>query len=84
MFVQSGLDEIYGWGRSDEGQLGVGYLTDKITQPVYIKDLSYKGIKQICCADNYTAALSIYGEVFVAGSLDGGKLGLGKGLKRGY
>ena len=34
--------------------------------------------------DNYTAALSIYGEVFVAGSLDGGKLGLGKGLKRGY
>jgi hypothetical protein len=31
MFVQSGLDEIYGWGRSDEGQLGVGYLTDKIT-----------------------------------------------------
>ena len=28
--------------------------------------------------------MSIYGEVFVAGSLDGGKLGLGKGLKRGY
>jgi alpha-tubulin suppressor-like RCC1 family protein len=28
--------------------------------------------------------LSIYGEVYVAGSLDGGKLGLGRGLRKGY
>ena len=49
-----------------------------------IKDLSYKGIKQISCGDNYSAALAIFGQVYVAGSLEGGKLGLGKGQKRGY
>ena len=84
MFAKSALDEIYGWGRNDEGQLGVGYLTEKIVEPTSIKDLSYKGIRQISCGDNYSAALTIYGEVFVAGSLEGGKLGLGKGQKRGY
>lgn len=34
--------------------------------------------------DNYSAALTIYGDVMVAGSLEGGKLGLGKGQRRGY
>lgn len=84
LFAKSALDEIYGWGRNDEGQLGVGFLTEKIAEPMFIKDLSYKGIRQISCGDNYSAALTIYGEVFVAGSLEGGKLGLGKGQKRGY
>jgi alpha-tubulin suppressor-like RCC1 family protein len=84
LFAKSALDEIYGWGRNDEGQLGVGYLTEKIMEPTFIADLSYKGIKQIACGDNYSAALTIFGEVFVAGSLEGGKLGLGKGQKRGY
>ena len=46
--------------------------------------MCYKGAKQICCGDNYSAIVTIYGEVFVAGSLEGGKLGLGKGQKRGY
>ena len=59
-------------------------MTEKVDSPKFIKDLSYKGIKQISCGDNYSAALAIYGEVYVAGSLEGGKLGLGKGQKRGY
>jgi alpha-tubulin suppressor-like RCC1 family protein len=54
-------------------------LTEKVTTPTEIKDLSYKGIKQISCSDNYSAAVTIYGDVHVAGSLEGGKLGLGKG-----
>lgn len=83
-FAQSALDEIYGWGRNDEGQLGVGFLTESVTEPTYLKDISFKGIKQICCQENYSAALSIYGLVYVAGSLSGGKLGLGKGQKRGF
>ncbi len=57
----------------------MGFLTEVIVNPEYVKGLSFKGIKQICCGDNYSAALSIYGEIFVAGSLEGGKLGLGKG-----
>ena len=71
-------------GRNDEGQLGVGFLSDKVEAPTLIKDLCYKGVKQICCQDNYSAALSIYGTVYVCGSLSGGKLGLGRGQKRGY
>jgi alpha-tubulin suppressor-like RCC1 family protein len=46
--------------------------------------LSFKNIKQIECGDNYSAGLTIYGEVYVAGSLEGGKLGLGKGQRKGY
>jgi len=39
------LDEIYGWGRNDEGQLGVGYLTERITEPTCLMDISFKGVK---------------------------------------
>lgn len=46
--------------------------------------ISMKNIKQIECGDNFSAALSTYGELYVAGSLVGGKLGLGKGNKQGY
>ena len=83
-FAKTALDEMYGWGRNDEGQVGAGFLTEKITEPQLIKNLSFKGIKQIACSDNYSAALTIYGEVYVAGSLEGGKLGLGKGQKKGF
>mgnify|MGYP001047141164 FL=1 len=79
LFAKTALDEIYGWGRNDEGQVGVGFLTEKITTPVLVKQISFKGIKQIECGDNYSAALTMYGDLFVSGSLEGGKLGLGKG-----
>ena len=49
-----------------------------------MKGLSFKAIKQICSGDNFSAALSIYGDVFAAGSLEGGKLGLGKGSRKGF
>lgn len=84
LFAKTTMDEIYGWGRNDEGQLGVGFLTEKVVEPMFINDISYRGIKQISCGDNYSAALNIYGEVFVVGSLEGGKLGLGKGQRRGF
>ena len=38
----------------------------------------------IGCGDNYSAAVSAYGEVYVTGNLDGGKLGLGQALKKGF
>lgn len=79
MFAKTHLDEIFGWGRNDEGQLGCGFITEKINEPMKIIELCNKNIKQIEGADNYSAALSNYGEVYVAGSLEGGKLGLGKG-----
>lgn len=45
MFARSSLDKVFGWGRSDEGQLGVGLITEKIDRPMLVKDLSFQGIK---------------------------------------
>lgn len=45
IFVKTNLDEIYGWGKNDEGQLGAGFLTEKFVVPTKIDGLSYKGIK---------------------------------------
>ena len=83
LFARTTLDEVYGWGRNDEGQVGVGYLAEKITSPVMIEALNFTALTQISCGDNYSAVVTKYGEVFVAGSLEGGKLGLGKGQKHG-
>lgn len=58
MFAKTRLDEIYGWGRNDEGQLGCGFITEKISEPINIEDISQKNIKQIVGSDNYSAALS--------------------------
>ena len=45
IFAKTNLDEIYGWGKSDEGQLGAGFLTEKFIHPIKIDGLSYKGVK---------------------------------------
>lgn len=45
IIVKTNLDEIYGWGKNDEGQLGAGYVTEKLVKPTFIEGLSYKGIK---------------------------------------
>lgn len=45
IFAQTNLDEVYGWGRADEGQLGVGILTDKVFEPTLIPQISFQGIK---------------------------------------
>lgn len=42
-----------------------------------IKDLAHKNIVFAACGDDYTAVLSIMGEVYVTGSMENGKLGLG-------
>jgi alpha-tubulin suppressor-like RCC1 family protein len=84
IFAKSSIDEIYGWGRNDEGQLGIGFLQEKILSPALIKGLSFKGVIQLSCGDNYTGACTMYGELLVAGALEGGKLGLGKGQRKGY
>jgi alpha-tubulin suppressor-like RCC1 family protein len=44
MFAKSSLDQVYGWGRNDEGQIGVGFLTEKLVNPTIVKGLSYKGV----------------------------------------
>lgn len=45
LFARSLLDEIYAWGRNDEGQLGVGYLKEKVTEPTLLENMCYKGTR---------------------------------------
>jgi alpha-tubulin suppressor-like RCC1 family protein len=48
-----------------------------------ITDIAHKSIQFIACGDNYSAAVSQFGEVFVTGNVEGGKLGLGKAYTSG-
>lgn len=84
LFAISRLNELFGWGRNQEGQLGLGFISDYVAEPALIKEIAHKNIQQICCGDNYSAAVSAFGEVFVAGNLENGKLGLGSSMKKGF
>lgn len=35
-------------------------------------------VKKVVCGENYSAAITYFDKLMVCGSLDGGKLGLGK------
>ena len=48
-----------------------------------IKDLTHSNVTFVACGDDYTAALSIFGEVYVTGSMENGKLGVGQSWKQG-
>ena len=78
IFAISRNNELYGWGRNDEGQLGIGYVSDLINEPTLIKDLVHKNVTFAACGDDYTAVISLAGEVYVTGSMENGKLGLGE------
>lgn len=84
IFAISRMNELFGWGRNDEGQLGLGFVSDFTAEPTLIRDIAHKNIQMIACGDNYSAAVSAFGEVYVTGNLEGGKLGLGQALKKGY
>ena len=44
MFAITRNHELYGWGRNEEGQLGLGNIADVVNQPQLIKDLVHKNI----------------------------------------
>lgn len=48
-------------------------MTEYHHEPTLIKDL--ESIGKVYCGDSYSACVSTYGEVYVTGSLEGGKLG---------
>lgn len=44
IFAITRNNELYGWGRNEEGQLGLGNISDFVNQPQLIKDLVHKNI----------------------------------------
>jgi len=82
IFAVSSTQELYGWGKNKEGQLGIGSISEYEHEPTLVRKVD--SITSAYCGDNYSACVSAYGEVYVAGSLEGGKLGLGDAYTDGY
>ncbi|XP_060933112.1 probable E3 ubiquitin-protein ligase HERC4 [Limanda limanda] len=73
-FALSVSGGVFGWGRNDRGQLGLGDTTDRRT-PAPVKGLNMKGTVLISCGKDHTAALTKDGSVFTFGSGEFGQLG---------
>ncbi|XP_051559166.1 probable E3 ubiquitin-protein ligase HERC4 [Myxocyprinus asiaticus] len=65
---------VFGWGKNNAGQLGLGDITNKYT-PTCVKSLNQKKTVFISCGEEHTAILTKGGFVFTCGSGRFGQLG---------
>ncbi|XP_049336939.1 probable E3 ubiquitin-protein ligase HERC3 [Astyanax mexicanus] len=65
---------VFGWGRNNTGQLGLGDREDRYV-PVCVKSLNRKKTVLISCGEDHTAVLTKDGLVFTFGSGCYGQLG---------
>ena len=54
--------ELWSWGASNKGQLGLGDQTHRTT-PTNVTSLNHYGVKRVTCGTHHAAALTIDGEV---------------------
>ncbi|KAL7402017.1 hypothetical protein ABVT39_008232 [Epinephelus coioides] len=73
-FALSVSGGVFGWGRNDCGQLGLGDTTDRNT-PTPVHCLNMKKSIHISCGKDHTAVLTKTGAVFTFGSGQYGQLG---------
>ncbi|XP_041853876.1 probable E3 ubiquitin-protein ligase HERC4 [Melanotaenia boesemani] len=73
-FALSVSGGVFGWGRNDCGQLGLGDTEDRHT-PVSVHSLNLKQTCDISCGKDHTAILTKHGAVFTFGSGQYGQLG---------
>ncbi|XP_078061143.1 putative E3 ubiquitin-protein ligase HERC4 [Mustelus asterias] len=73
-FALSLSGAVFGWGRNNCGQLGLGDTKVRYL-PTYVKLLEWKKIIYISCGAQHTALLSKGGHVFTCGSGSYGQLG---------
>ncbi|KAI4884474.1 hypothetical protein NFI96_014102 [Prochilodus magdalenae] len=73
-FALSLSGAVFGWGRNNAGQLGLGDTEDRYT-PACVNSLSLKKTVFISCGEEHTATLSKGGTVFTFGSGRYGQLG---------
>ncbi|XP_074647680.1 putative E3 ubiquitin-protein ligase HERC4 isoform X2 [Tubulanus polymorphus] len=73
-FILSQSGAVFGWGKNDFGQLGIG--TDRSSSyPVQCKSLRSQRVKYVACGDEHTAILTADGGVFTFGAGSCGQLG---------
>ncbi|XP_038161517.1 probable E3 ubiquitin-protein ligase HERC4 [Cyprinodon tularosa] len=73
-FALSVSGGVFGWGRNNCGQLGLGGTKDIFT-PTCVSSLNLKKTSDICCGKDHTAVLTKQGAVFTFGSGQYGQLG---------
>ncbi|XP_073327615.1 probable E3 ubiquitin-protein ligase HERC4 [Pagrus major] len=73
-FALSVSGGVFGWGRNDCGQLGLGDRTDRHT-PTAVHCLNMKKTVHISCGKDHTVTLTKTGAVFTFGSGQHGQLG---------
>ncbi|CAG7668726.1 unnamed protein product [Allacma fusca] len=75
-FILSKSAAVYGWGKNNVGQLGVGDTSDKC-QPTQLATLRSLGVRYITAGSDHSAFLTHDGGVFTCGSSMYGQLGHG-------
>ncbi|XP_047668103.1 probable E3 ubiquitin-protein ligase HERC4 isoform X1 [Tachysurus fulvidraco] len=73
-FALSLSGAVFGWGKNNAGQLGLGHTND-VYSPTCVNSLSQKKTISISCGEEHTATLSKGGTVFTFGSGRFGQLG---------
>ncbi|KAE8894166.1 hypothetical protein PF003_g21870 [Phytophthora fragariae] len=72
---------LYTWGSACNGKLGVGIVEDEYKQysltPLLVKFPGKRKIRSVSCGASHSGAVSTAGELFMWGSANGGRLGLG-------
>ena len=69
--------QVYGWGRNEAGQLGLGDSKDRMV-PSLVNELTGHTVVEIATGKSHTLFLTSEGKVLAAGSNDHGQLGQGK------
>lgn len=67
---------VYGWGKNDKGQLGLGDETTRDT-PTLLSLLSSQVVSDIAAGNNHSVVLTVDGGVFTFGDSSKGQLGHG-------
>ncbi len=71
---------VYGMGRNDRGQLGLGvYGPKRQFGAVQIMALQKTNVRRLYCGASHAFAVTSEGELYAWGRNDSGQLGLGKG-----
>lgn len=83
-FAVTRNEQVYGWGRNDSGQLGLGFIRDSVKEPYLVPSLENKSIKSIECGPDYSMVITSLRKLLVTGALEGGKLGLGRAWRQGF
>ena len=84
IFAVTAEDKVYGWGRNDSAQLGIGIQQDYMNEPTLVPAFRDTAVAKIVCGPNYSAAITSSNRLMVAGSMEFGKLGLGTNQRNGF